>query len=88
MSSLIAFNNTLFVDSTQQTAINTFNSTFSTAYTFYVNGSMLTYGAAKLGGATTWTAISDERVKTNITYADVSKCYYTVRDTHVHAYNL
>jgi hypothetical protein len=87
MSSLITFNNTLFVDSTQQTSINSFNSTFSTAYTFYVDGSMLTYGAAKLGGATTWTAISDERVKTDITYADVSKCYYTIRDTHVHAYN-
>ena len=87
ISSLITFNNTLFVDSTQQVAINTYGPLTSTMYQLYIDGSMLTYGAAKLGGATTWTVISDERVKTNITYADVSKCYYTVRDTHVHAYN-
>jgi hypothetical protein len=53
---------------------------------FYVDGSMLTYGAAKQGGAATWTAVSDERVKQDIVNADISACYYAVRNLHVHNY--
>lgn len=86
VSTIVSFNQTLFVDNQQYTAVNSVLSSLSTAYTLYVNGSILTYGAAKLGGATTWTAVSDERVKTDITVADISDCYYKIRDTHVHLY--
>jgi hypothetical protein len=86
VSTMITFNQTLFVDSQQQVAVNSVVSSLSTLYRFYVNGSILTNGAFKLGGATTWTAVSDERVKTDISYADISECYYKIRDTHVHHY--
>jgi hypothetical protein len=86
VSTMITFNQTLFVDSQQQVAVNSVVSSLSTLYRFYVNGSILTNGAFKLGGATTWTAVSDERVKTDISYADISECYYKIRDTHVHLY--
>jgi hypothetical protein len=86
LSSLITFGQTLFVDSSRQTAINTYYSSISTQYLFYVDGSMLTYGAAKQGGAATWTAVSDERVKQDIQDADISACYHAVRGLHVHNY--
>ena len=86
VSTMITFNQTLFVDSQQQVAVNSIVSSLSTLYRFYVNGSILTNGAFKLGGATTWTAVSDERVKTDISCADISECYYKIRDTHVHLY--
>lgn len=62
LSSLITFNQTLFVDSTRQTAINSLFPTLSTHYMLYVDGAMYTNGAAKLGGSASWTAVSDERV--------------------------
>jgi len=86
LSSLITFNQTLFVDSTRQTAINSLFPTLSTHYMLYVDGSMYTNGAAKLGGSASWTAVSDERVKQDIQDADISACYYTVRNLHVHNY--
>ncbi len=84
LSSLVTFGQTLFVDSANQTAINSYYSALSTQYMFFVDGSMLTYGAAKQGGAATWTAVSDERVKQDIVNADISACYYAVRGLHVH----
>ena len=84
LSSIVSFNQTLFVDSSRQTAINTYYSSISTQYLFFVDGSMLTYGAAKQGGAATWTAVSDERVKQDIQDADISACYHAVRGLHVH----
>jgi hypothetical protein len=86
LSSLVTFGQTLFVDSANQTAINSYYSALSTQYMFYVDGSMLTYGAAKQGGAATWTAVSDERVKQDIVNADISACYYAVRKLQVHNY--
>jgi hypothetical protein len=86
LSSLVTFGQTLFVDSSRQTAINTYYSSISTQYLFFVDGSMLTYGAAKQGGAATWTAVSDERVKQDIVNADISACYHALRDLHVHNY--
>jgi hypothetical protein len=86
LSSLVTFNQTLFVDSTGQTAINSYLSSISGDYTLYVDGSMYTNGAAKLGGSASWTAISDERVKEDIQIADLSACYHTVRNLHVHNY--
>lgn len=86
LSSLVTFNQTLFVDSTRQTAINSLYSSISTHYMLYVDGSMFTNGAAKLGGSASWTAVSDERVKQDIQDADLSACYHTVRNLHVHNY--
>ena len=86
LSSLITFNQTLFVDSTRQTAINSLFPTLSTHYMLHVNGAMFTNGAAKLGGSASWTAVSDERVKQDIQDADLSACYHTVRNLHVHNY--
>lgn len=86
LSSLVTFNQTLFVESATQTAINSMHSTPLSLYTLYVNGSMFTNGAAKLGGTASWTTVSDERVKEDIQIADLSACYHTVRNLHVHNY--
>lgn len=86
LSSLVTLNQTLFVDSARQTSINSYYSSISTQYLFHVNGSMLTYGASKQGGAATWTVVSDERVKQDIEVADLSACYHAVRGLHVHKY--
>ena len=86
LSSLVTFNQTLFVETDTQTAINSMHSTPLSVYTLYVDGSMYTNGAAKLGGSASWTAVSDERVKQDIQDADISACYHTIRNLHVHNY--
>jgi hypothetical protein len=87
LSSIVSFNQSLFVESSGITGVNAmFSSTISTQYTLYVDGSMFTYGAAKLGGTASWTAASDERVKEDIQDADLSACYHVVRNLHVHNY--
>lgn len=84
LSSMITFNQTLFVDSQNAVGINSYYSSISSAYTLYIDGSMFTYGAAKASGSSTWTSISDQRIKANIEDADIGVCYDLIRSTHVH----
>lgn len=84
LSTTITLNQTLFIDSQNQTSINSYYSSFSTAYLFYIDGSgsMLTLGAAKPTG-TTWTSVSDQRVKENIKDADTATAYDRIQKLQV-----
>lgn len=84
LSTTLTINQTLFIDSQNQTSINSFYSSFSTSYLFYIDGSgsMLTRGASKPTG-TTWASVSDRRVKRNIADADIGDAYRRIQNIHV-----